>query len=42
MGGVRPDMGRNADMTELRQRMIRDMELHGLAPGTQQTYVEAV
>jgi integrase/recombinase XerD len=29
-------------MTELRQRMIRDMELHGLAPGTQQTYVEAV
>jgi integrase/recombinase XerD len=29
-------------MTELRQRMIQDMKLHGLAPGTQQVYVKAV
>jgi site-specific recombinase XerD len=29
-------------MTDLRRRMIRDMELRGLAPGTQRTYVEAI
>ena len=29
-------------MTELRRRMIQDMELRGLAPGTQQTYVESI
>jgi len=29
-------------MTELRRRMIQDMRLHGLAAGTQRTYVEAV
>ena len=29
-------------MTELRRRMIQDMELRGLAPGTQQTYAEAI
>ena len=29
-------------MTELRRRMTQDMELHGLAPATQQRYVEAV
>jgi len=29
-------------MTELRRRMIEDMRLRGLAPGTQRTYVEAV
>ena len=29
-------------MTELRRRMIQDMQLHGLAAGTQQTYVEAI
>ena len=29
-------------MTELRQRMIADMKLHGLAPGTQKVYVKAV
>lgn len=29
-------------MTELRRRMIQDMQLHGLTPGTQQTYVEAI
>lgn len=29
-------------MTQLRRRMVQDMELHGLAPGTQQTYVEAI
>jgi len=29
-------------MTELRQRMIEDMRLRGLAEGTQQVYVEAV
>jgi integrase/recombinase XerD len=29
-------------MTELRRRMIADMKLHGLAPGTQKVYVNAV
>ncbi len=29
-------------MTELRQRMIEDMRLRGLAEGTQQVYVEDV
>jgi integrase/recombinase XerD len=29
-------------MTELRNRMIADMKLHGLAPGTQKVYVKAV
>ena len=29
-------------MTELRNRMIADMKLHGLAPGTQKVYVNAV
>ena len=29
-------------MTELRQRMIADMKLHGLAPGTQTVYLKAV
>jgi site-specific recombinase XerD len=29
-------------MTELRQRMIQDMQLHGLSPGTQGLYVGAV
>ena len=29
-------------MTELRRRMIQDMRLHGLAEGTQRTYLEAV
>jgi len=29
-------------MTALRQRMIADMKLHGLAPGTQNVYVKAV
>ena len=29
-------------MTELRQRMIQDMRLRGLAEGTQQVYIEAV
>ena len=29
-------------MTELRRRMIQDMRLHGLAVGTQRTYVDAV
>jgi len=29
-------------MTELRQRMIEDMRLHGLAEGTQRVYVDAV
>jgi hypothetical protein len=29
-------------MTELRRRMIEDMELAGLAPGTQDRYVTAV
>jgi integrase/recombinase XerD len=29
-------------MTELRNRMIADMKLHGLAPGTQNVYVKAV
>ena len=29
-------------MTELRHRMIADMQLHGLAPGTQKVYVNAV
>ncbi len=29
-------------MTELRQRMIEDMRLHGLTEGTQRVYVEAV
>jgi site-specific recombinase XerD len=29
-------------MTELRQRMIQDMQLHGLMPGTQDVYVRAV
>ena len=29
-------------MTELRQRMIADMKLHGLAPGTQKVYLKAV
>ena len=29
-------------MTELRQRMIEDMRLHGLSEGTQQVYVRAV
>ena len=29
-------------MTELRRRMIQDMRLHGLAAGTQETYVRAV
>ena len=29
-------------MTELRHRMIADMKLHGLAPGTQKVYVNAV
>lgn len=29
-------------MTNLRRRMIQDMRLHGLAAGTQRTYVEAV
>ena len=29
-------------MTELRQRMIEDMRLRGLAEGTQQVYIEAV
>jgi len=28
-------------MTELRNRMIADMKLHGLAPGTQNVYVKA-
>jgi integrase/recombinase XerD len=29
-------------MTELRQRMIQDMQLHGLLPSTQAVYVQAV
>ena len=29
-------------MTELRQRMMADMKLHGLAPGTQKVYLNAV
>ena len=29
-------------MTELRRRMMADMKLHGLAPGTQKVYVKAV
>ncbi len=29
-------------MTELRQRMITDMKLHGLAPSTQKVYAKAV
>lgn len=29
-------------MTKLRRRMIEDMQLHGLLPGTQQTYLDAV
>ena len=29
-------------MTELRRRMIEDMELHGLTAGTQSTYLEAI
>jgi len=29
-------------MTELRRRMMADMKLHGLAPGTQKVYVQAV
>ena len=29
-------------MTELRDRMIQDMQLRGLAPGTQRVYIEAV
>ena len=29
-------------MTELRSRMIADMKLHGLAPGTQKVYLDAV
>lgn len=29
-------------MTELRRRMIQDMELHGLTDGTRQTYLEAI
>jgi integrase/recombinase XerD len=29
-------------MTELRNRMLADMKLHGLAPGTQKVYVNAV
>ena len=29
-------------MTELRRRMMADMQLHGLAPGTQKVYVKAV
>jgi hypothetical protein len=29
-------------MTELRSRMIQDMQLHGLAARTQQSYVDAV
>jgi len=29
-------------MTELRDRMIQDMQLRGLAPGTQKTYVDAI
>ena len=29
-------------MTELKQRMIEDMRLHGLAEGTQRVYVDAV
>lgn len=29
-------------MTELKRRMIQDMELHGLLPGTQKTYLEAI
>ena len=29
-------------MTELRCRMMADMKLHGLAPGTQQVYLKSV
>jgi len=29
-------------MTKLRQRMMTDMKLHGLAPGTQKVYLNAV
>ncbi|MCP5191050.1 MAG: phage integrase N-terminal SAM-like domain-containing protein, partial [Pseudomonadales bacterium] len=29
-------------MTPLRQRMLEDMQLHGLAPKTQQAYATAV
>lgn len=29
-------------MTALRQRMIEDMQLHGLAPRTQTSYMQAV
>ncbi len=29
-------------MTELRDRMIKDMQLRGLTPGTQKTYVDAI
>lgn len=29
-------------MKNLRQRMIEDMKLRGLAPGTQATYLEAI
>ena len=29
-------------MTRLRQRMIEDMQLRGLSPGTQAAYVRAV
>jgi site-specific recombinase XerD len=35
-------MERSLTMTELRRRMIADMQLRGLAPGTQQTYLEAI
>ena len=29
-------------MTELRRRMLQDMQLRGLSAGTQQTYVDAI
>jgi len=35
-------MERSYAMTELRRRMLQDMQLRGLSAGTQQTYVDAI
>ena len=39
---IRTDTTRRDTMTKLRQRMMTDMKLHGLAPGTQKVYLNAV
>jgi len=42
LGKIVPNMNRRIAMTSLSHRMLEDLQLRGLAPRTQQCYIEAV